>query len=209
MTYGKFITFEGPDGSGKTTVSAAVCDKLSELGIPVRYSREPGGSKIAEEIRNIILDPANTEMDVRCEALLYAASRAQHLKDIVLPSLEQGIHVICDRFLDSSIAYQGYARGIGAQPVMDINRFAIGGHMPVKTIYLDVPAEVGLERINSRRKESDRLDLEGIAFHEAVCRGYQKVVEEAGERIVVIDASMPLEDVINASLNAVLEILNG
>ncbi len=209
MEYGKFVTFEGPDGSGKTTVSQAVCEKLQELGYPVRYTREPGGSGIAEQIRDIILDPKNIGMDVRCEALLYAASRAQHLKDIVLPALQEGTHVICDRFLDSSIAYQGYARGIGAEEVLAINQFAICGQMPVKTIYLDVSAEVGLERINSRRKESDRLDMEGIAFHKAVCEGYRNVVKEAGERMIVIDAAKPLEEVISASLQVLREILDG
>ena len=209
MAEGKFITFEGPDGSGKTTVSKAVCEALTELGYPVRYTREPGGSAIAESIRDIILDPANTGMDARCEALLYAASRAQHLKDIVLPALEQGTHVICDRFVDSSMAYQGYARGIGAEPVWEINRFAISGHMPVKTIFLDVPAELGLERVNERRRAADRLDSEGIAFHLAVCEGYRKVVENASERMIVIDASKPLNAVIAESLAAVREILDG
>ena len=209
MAQGKFITFEGPDGSGKTTVSQAVCEKLRELGYPVRYTREPGGSAIAESIRDIILDPANTAMDPRCEALLYAASRSQHLSDIVLPAIEAGTHVICDRFVDSSIAYQGYARGIGAEAVMDINRFAVNGHMPVKTIYLDLPAETGLERVNARKRAADRLDSEGIAFHRAVCEGYKKVLQDASDRMIVIDASQPLECVVDASLAAVREILDG
>jgi dTMP kinase len=209
MEQGKFITFEGPDGSGKTTVSQAVCEELKKLGYPVRYTREPGGSAIAESIRDIILDPKNTDMDARCEALLYAASRAQHLKDIVLPALAEGTHVICDRFVDSSIAYQGYARGIGADAVMDINRFAINGQMPVKTIYLDLSAEAGLERVNARRRAADRLDSEGVAFHQAVCEGYRHVLESASDRMVVIDASKPLEEVVAAALRAVREILDG
>ena len=115
MQKGKFITFEGPDGSGKTTVSTAVVEKLKEAGIPVRYSREPGGSVIAEKIRDVILDPKNTAMDDRTEALLYAASRRQHLKEIIEPALNSGINVICDRFIDSSLAYQGYGRHIGEE----------------------------------------------------------------------------------------------
>ena len=130
MKKGLFITIEGPDGSGKTTVSKAVADKLLAEGYQVRYTREPGGSAISEKIRDIILDPANTEMDPRTEALLYAASRRQHLVDIVLPLIEQGVTVISDRFVDSSIAYQGYGRQIGADEVYAINAFAIENYMP-------------------------------------------------------------------------------
>ncbi|MBQ9329097.1 MAG: dTMP kinase [Solobacterium sp.] len=209
MTRGKFITFEGPDGSGKTTVSSAVCERLTELGYSVRYSREPGGSNIAERIRDIILDPDHTDMDPRCEALLYAASRRQHLTDIILPSLEQGTHVICDRFVDSSVAYQGFGRHIGAEPIREINAFATDGILPDKTIFLDVPAEIGLERINAGRREKDRLDQEGIAFHQAVYDGYRHVVETGGDRIVVIDASKPVDEVIENALSAVREILDG
>ncbi len=208
MFKGKFITFEGPDGSGKTTVSTAVVEALKELGYPVRYTREPGGSVIAEKIRTIILDPAHTEMDARCEALLYAAARAQHLNDIVLPALEQGIHVICDRFTDSSIAYQGFARGLGAECVRLINQFATSGFMPEKTIYLDLPAEIGLQRMHTRDRANDRLDNEDIAFHTAVCRGYEQVKKEAGDRMVVIDASAPEQTVIEEAIRKVREILD-
>ena len=209
MKKGQFITFEGPDGSGKTTVSTAVCQRLKEEGYPVRYTREPGGSAIAEAIRDIILDPENTGMDARCEALLYAASRRQHLTDIVLPCMEQGIHVICDRFLDSSIAYQGYARGIGAQEVLAINQFAIDNVMPVKTVFLNVPAQLGLERIKANRRETDRMDQESVAFHQAVYDGYQKVVADNPDRMIVIDAGNPLEEVIEAAYRAVKGILDG
>lgn len=208
MTKGKFITFEGPDGSGKTTVSKAVSERLSELGYPVRYTREPGGSKIAEAIRDIILDPANTEMDPRCEALLYAASRRQHLVEIILPCIEQGTHVICDRFVDSSVAYQGFARGIGAEEVLNINRFAIDAVMPEKTIFLDIPAELGLERINASRREADRLDQEGIAFHHAVYEGYMNVVNQNPGRMIRIDASKPLDEVIEESLACLRRIID-
>ena len=209
MTKGKFITFEGPDGSGKTTVSKAVCEKLAKLGYPVRYSREPGGSEIAEEIRDVILDPKNTEMDARCEALLYAASRRQHLTEIVIPALESGIHVICDRFVDSSAAYQGYARGIGVDEVLKMNEFATGGFMPVKTIFLDISAEAGIERIAKNRRSLDRLDSEDMEFHNRVYQGYQEVLKRGGDRMIVIDASRDPETVTEEALNAVLEILNG
>ena len=209
MTKGKFITFEGPDGSGKTTVSKAVCERLNKAGYSVRYTREPGGSAIAESIRDIILDPKNTAMDARCEALLYAASRRQHLVEIILPNVENGTHVICDRFVDSSSAYQGYARGIGAEEVLAINRFAIDRIMPEKTIFLDLPAELGLERIQANHRETDRMDQESKAFHEAVYRGYQNVLEANRDRMIVIDASRPKEEVIENAFRIVKGIIDG
>lgn len=192
---GLFITFEGPDGSGKTTVSTAVCERLIREGYPVLYSREPGGSKIAEQIRDVILNPDNTDMDVRTEALLYAASRRQHLQEKVLPALNEGKIVICDRFVDSSLAYQGYARGIGIDEVYQINLFAIENRLPDVTIYLDIDAEEGLKRIHQGRDYLDRLDLEGIQFHNAVHAGYQKVLERFKDRMIVVDAKRPLEEV--------------
>ena len=209
MTRGKFITFEGPDGSGKTTVSKAVTARLQEMGIPIRYTREPGGSRIAEQIRDIILAKENTEMDPRCEALLYAASRRQHLVEIVLPCLEAGTHVICDRFVDSSAAYQGYARGIGTEEVLEMNAFAIGDTMPDKTIFLDIPAETGLARIRENGRAADRMDSESAAFHQLVYDGYQKVMKSAGSRMIRIDASADAETVTEEALKAVLEIIHG
>ncbi len=197
MKKGLFITFEGPDGSGKTTVSTSVVERLQKEGYQVKYTREPGGSNIAEEIRNIILDPKNTEMDARCEALLYAAARRQHLVEKVLPALNAGITVISDRFVDSSLAYQGYGRNIGMEEIYSINMFAIEGKLPDKTIYLDVDAQTGLERINANRTTLDRLDAESEAFHNRVYEGYEKVVEKYKDRMVIIDASRPVEEVIN------------
>ena len=196
MKKGLFITFEGPDGSGKTTVSKAVADKLLAEGYQVRYTREPGGSAISEKIRDIILDPANTEMDPRTEALLYAASRRQHLVDIVLPLIEQGVTVISDRFVDSSIAYQGYGRQIGADEVYAINAFAIENYMPVKTIFLNVSAEMGLARIQANRAVLDRLDAESTDFHKRVFDGYQKVIAQYADRMIVVDASREVDEVI-------------
>ena len=196
MKKGLFITFEGPDGSGKTTVSKAVADQLLAEGYQVRYTREPGGSAISEKIREIILDPANTEMDPRTEALLYAASRRQHLVDIVLPLIEQGVTVISDRFVDSSIAYQGYGRKIGADEVYAINAFAIENYMPVKTIFLNVSAETGLARIQANRSVLDRLDAESTDFHKRVFDGYQKVIAQYADRMIVVDASREVDEVI-------------
>ncbi|MBQ6452327.1 MAG: dTMP kinase [Solobacterium sp.] len=207
MTRGKFITFEGPDGSGKTTVSTAVVKKLQEMGYPVRYTREPGGSNIAEKIRGIILDPQNTEMDARTEALLYAASRRQHLVDRVFPALEEGTHVICDRFVDSSLAYQGCGRGLGIEEVYAINEFAVAGAMPDKTIFLDISAEEGLKRI-ADRSFLDRLDQESIEFHRAVYEGYQEVVRRYPDRIICVDAGRTPEEVIEDACRIIKEILD-
>jgi dTMP kinase len=208
MEKGKFITFEGPDGSGKTTVSKAVCERLSKEGYAVQYTREPGGSDIAEQIRKIILDPVNTDMDVRTEALLYAASRRQHLVDIVLPALNKGINIISDRFVDSSLAYQGYGREIGMEEVYAINQFAIEGHMPDKTIFLNIDAETGLKRINANRTYLDRLDQESVAFHQRVHEGYQKVIEKYADRMIMIDASQETDAVIADAYLAVKGILD-
>lgn len=208
MEKGLFITFEGPDGSGKTTVSTAVCRRLEEEGYPVRYTREPGGSIIAEQIRKVILDPENTAMDARTEALLYAASRRQHLVERVLPALEEGMHVISDRFVDSSLAYQGTGRQIGIEEVFAINQFAIEGHMPVKTIYLDVDPEVGLERIRKGRAYLDRLDQESLEFHERVLAGYQEVIRRYKDRMIIIDANRSPEEVIEDAYQAVKGLLD-
>lgn len=189
MNKGLFITFEGCDGCGKTTAITNVDRILSDNNIEHILTREPGGSRIAEEIRNIILDKKNVEEDCRTEALLYAASRRQHLVEKVLPSLNEGKLVICDRYLDSSLAYQGYARGIGIDNVMSINAFAIENTMPDLTFFLDLSPEEGMKRISSRTRESDRLDQEKITFHQKVYDGYKIVNEMFKDRIVVIDAS--------------------
>lgn len=208
MKKGLFITFEGPDGSGKTTVSTAVVERLQKEGYPVKYTREPGGSKIAEEIRDVILDPKNTEMDARCEALLYAASRRQHLVEKVLPALEEGTTVISDRFVDSSLAYQGVGREIGVDEVYAINMFAIEGKLPDKTIYLDIDAKTGLDRINANRTSLDRLDQESEDFHNKVHKGYEMVVEKYKDRMIIIDASKDVDEVIDEAYKCVKGLLD-
>ena len=209
MARGKFITFEGPDGSGKTTVSTQVVERLKKDGFPVILTREPGGIAIAEQIRNVILDPANTAMDDRTEALLYAASRRQHLVEKILPALEEGTNVISDRSVDSSLAYQGCGRHIGIEPVMEINRFAIEGNMPDYTIFLDIDAETGLERIHKGRTYLDRLDQEKLSFHMDVWNGYRQIIDMYRDRMIIIDASREPEQVIEDAYQAVKEILEG
>ena len=201
---GFFITFEGPDVRGKTTISTAVQKRLVEMGYDAIYTREPGGIDIAEQIRNVILDPKNTAMDSKTEALLYAASRRQHLVEKVIPALEAGKIVICDRFIDSSLAYQGYARHLGIENVYAINQFAVEGHMPDTTIFLNLNYNDGLKRIETRTFK-DRLDLETNTFHQEVSMGYQKVLEKYQHRMKVVDASQEIEKVVEDSLKIVLE----
>lgn len=196
---GIFITLEGPDGSGKTTALKAIFEELKTLtDKQIVSTREPGGSPIAEKIREIILDTAHTEMDARTEALLYAASRRQHLVERVLPVLEAGDIVLCDRFVDSSIAYQGYARGIGETGIFTINNFATDGVQPDLTLYIDVPAEVGLRRIQKGMgtREFNRLDQEKQSFHDKVRAGYLNIARENPTRIVTIDGTQTPEEVV-------------
>lgn len=191
----KFITFEGGEGSGKTTIIKMLMEKLNEKGINAVVSREPGGSQISEQIRNVILNIENKNMDYMTEALLYAASRCQHLKEIVWPNIEKGNLVVCDRYLDSSLVYQGCARGLGIEKVYDINMNATNGFLPDLTIYLDVTPEVGLMRIQSNNRDVNRLDLEKMTFHEEVRKGYLKIADMFPERIVKIDATRSVEEV--------------
>jgi len=204
---GLFITFEGPDGSGKTTVATAVCERLAEMGYDVIHTREPGGIAISEDIRKIILDPKNTMMDAKTEALLYAASRRQHLVEKVFPAMEEGKIVICERFLDSSLAYQGFGRQLGFDEVLSINLFAIDNTYPDMTIYLDVDEQVGLDRL-SNRDFKDRLDQESIDFHHRVSQGYREVLRRFSDRITIVDASASKEEVIEESMNRVLELIH-
>ncbi|EOR21829.1 dTMP kinase [Cytobacillus oceanisediminis] len=196
MTKGLFITLEGPEGAGKTTIIDMLLTYYQEQEKQIIKTREPGGIPISEKIRSIILDPKHTEMDARTEALLYAAARRQHLVEKVIPALNNGSIILCDRFIDSSLAYQGYARGIDMDEIWEINQFAIGNVMPELTIYFDLDPRVGLARINNTTdREINRLDLEKIEFHELVQEGYYKVIEKFPDRIRKVDASKPLEQV--------------
>ena len=208
MKKGFFITFEGPDGSGKTTVAKLVVDKLIHNGYEVVHTREPGGIEIAEQIRNVILDSKNTKMDSKTEALLYAASRRQHLVEKVIPAINENKIVICERFVDSSLAYQGFARNLGFEDILKINDFAIGDLYPDLTIYLDVDEEIGLKRVNSRNETKDRLDSESKSFHHKVVEGYKEVIKRFKDRIRVVDASKSVEDVVNESFNIIIKYIN-
>lgn len=184
---GKFITFEGCEGSGKSTQIRLLSEKLKECGIDFVVTREPGGSHIAEEIRKIILDGKNTEMCDECEALLYAAARMQHLNEIVRPALNEGKLVICDRYVDSSLAYQGYARGLGEEYISAINDFALGKFSPDLTLFLDISPDAAFERKHGADK-GDRMEQQGIEFHRKVYRGYLELADKY-PRIVKVDCS--------------------
>ena len=204
-----FITFEGGEGSGKTTLIKKLVKDLTDLGINVLSTREPGGSKIAEEIRGIILNVENTEMDYRTEALLYAASRRQHLKEVILPAIQQNMLVICDRYIDSSLAYQGFARGLGIDEVYNINLYATAGLLPDLTILIDERAEVGLQRIKDNNRDFNRLDLEKINFHEKVRQGYLEVLKKFPERIVKVNGERTIDEVYQDVYNIVIQKING
>ncbi|SDK59685.1 dTMP kinase [Sediminibacillus albus] len=206
---GYFITFEGGEGAGKTSVLKAVEQRLLENGHEVVATREPGGIEIAENIRQIILDPSHTEMDGKTEALLYAAARRQHLVEKVLPALQEGKIVLCDRFIDSSLAYQGYARGLGMEEVFQINKFAISKCMPDLTLFFDIQPETGLKRIAAnKQREKNRLDLENVKFHEKVYEAYQLLLDKFPGRIHSINADQPIDMVANAAYEKIVSFLH-
>jgi len=192
---GLFISFEGNDGSGKSSAIKSLYDELQKEGYEVILTREPGGSKIAEKIRNVILDTDNIGMDNITEALLYAASRREHIKKTILPALNAGKIILCDRFLDSSLAYQGSARSIGIDKVYKLNQFATDGLLPDLTILVCVHPEIGLSRINKDERTLDRLELEKLDFHNKVYEGYQILKEKFKDRIVEINGEKSKEEV--------------
>ena len=199
-----FVTFEGGEGSGKSTVLKQVNEILLSEGHSTLLTREPGGTPISEQIRNVILDKANTSMDPRTEALLYAASRRQHLVEKIWPALKEGKIVLCDRFLDSSLAYQGGARGLGMDEILEVNRYATEGQFPDITLFFDLDPSIGLRRIAANAgREVNRLDLERMTFHKKVRASFQKLASLYPERYVTIDASQPLEKVVEDSLKAI------
>lgn len=203
-----FITLEGPEGSGKTTAVEFAVNKLLEMGYEIVRTREPGGTIISEQIRNVILDKANTAMDARTEALLYAASRRQHLVEKIWPALKAGKIVICDRYLDSSLAYQGGARELGIEEVLKVNLFATENTWPDLTLLFDIDPIIGLSRISSNnQREVNRLDLEKLDFHKKVRATFLKLARQYPERYAIIDASKSREEVANATLDAILSRL--
>lgn len=207
MRNGLFISLEGPDGSGKSTQIAYIKEYFEEKGRPCVFTREPGGTPIGEKLRQIILDKENREMSDMTEALLYAASRAQHVEELIKPALEEGKVVICDRFIDSSIAYQGFGREMG-DCVRAINEYAVGGCMPDVTFLMELSPEEGKSRIAKGREAEDRLELEKLEFHNRVFEGYKQIADVYPERFVRIDASKAKEEIrddIFAHLDRILE----
>ena len=186
MKRGKFITFEGCDGCGKSTQLKLLSEYLTAQNIPHIFTREPGGGKISEAIREILLSGKNMEMTDECEALLYAASRVQHLHDRVEPALSEGKLVICDRYVDSSLAYQAYARGLGEEFVSRINDYALKNYAPDVTIFIDLSPKDAFARKHGA-DQNDRLEKAGSAFHDRVYEGYKAVAKAEPKRVVCVD----------------------
>lgn len=204
---GLFITFEGVDGCGKSTQMRFLSEYLMENGITPVLTREPGGTVVSEKIRDLVLDIENTEMGDRTEALLYAAARAQHVEQVILPAVERGEVVLCDRFIDSSLAYQGVGRGLGVEAVMNINQFAMGSMMPDKTFFLDFPPHLAFERM-SKKRVHDRLETQEEEFYILLYNGFVKLSEMYPERIVRIDASgdkYTTQDIVRAKMTEILK----
>ncbi len=204
MSRGKFITFEGCDGCGKSTQLKLLSEYLTENKIEHIFTREPGGGKISEQIREILLNGKNAEMTDECEALLYAAARAQHLRDKVEPALSEGKLVVCDRYVDSSFAYQAYARGLGVAFIEKINAFALEKYLPDCTVFFDLSPKDAFARKHGA-DENDRLEQAGIAFHEKVYAGYKTLAEKYPERIAVIDASRSPKEIADEVIKVLQE----
>ena len=202
---GRCISFEGPDGAGTTSVLTAIRTALvNQLGDQVVYTREPGGNPIAEQVRAVLLDKKNGAMDDWTEALLYAASRRQHVVETLKPALEAGKLILCDRYLDSSIAYQGGGRKLGIDRVWELNQYAIDDLLPDLTIFLDLPVETGLARIEKGRAETiNRLDEQTTNFHRRVRQAYLTLAERFPERIVKVNADQKLAQVIEDVQSAI------
>ncbi|MGH7273617.1 MAG: dTMP kinase [Nitrospiria bacterium] len=203
---GILITFEGIEGSGKSSQMAALAESLVQRGWKVLKTREPGGTKLGERIRNLLLDALHQDMDPKTELLLYLASRVQHLKEIILPALQQGSVVLCDRFSEATLAYQGYGRGLELEKIKSLLRYATDERKPDLTILLDVEARQGLMRIGTRTSK-DRLEREQLEFYDKVRQGYLKLAETNPRRIIIIDASLDFEKVAAQVLEIVVNFL--
>ncbi|WP_291278056.1 dTMP kinase [Galactobacter sp.] len=204
---GVFLVFEGGDGSGKSTQTRRVAEALEEQGLEVVLTREPGGTPIAEELRSLVLDPANAPVDDRTEALLYATARSSHVHRVILPALQRGAVVVCDRFVDSSLAYQGVGRGLGIDTVARLNAFGTEGLLPDLTVVLDAPAELGRIRRGERSETEDRLEAEPDSFHSTVRSTFLELAAQAPERYLVLDATRSAADLTAAVLHALEPLL--
>jgi dTMP kinase len=200
---GLFIAIEGGEGAGKSTHSKRLAEYLQSIGHEVVLTREPGGTPTAEKIRKILLDPEITDMPDHTEALLFASSRADHAANLIRPALERGATVICDRYFDSSVAYQGYSRGLGAEKVRELSLWATGNLIPEFTIYLDVPAEAGEQRMDG----TDRMEIQSREFHESVHQAFREIAAGSPYPNVVIDATAPKDDVAAAVRTAIDGVL--
>ncbi len=197
---GLFVVIEGPDGSGKSTVAEGICRHFKDKGLEVIHTREPGGTAISEAVREILLDPANKAMDPRCEALLYAAARAQHVEEVILPALARGALVLSERYVFSSLVYQGLCRQLGLAPIEAVNAFATDGLAADITLYLDVPEGTGKERMKDRladRLESDKTVMDTVEAY------YRILARQRREELCLIDASMDAEQVLSAAVDAI------
>jgi len=203
-----FITFEGIEGSGKTTQIQLLMDWLKARSDQVLLTREPGGTSIGEQIRAVLLNPINTEMTPEAEILLFSAARAQIVREVLRPRLEEGWIVICDRFADSTLAYQGYGHGLPLDDLLHITEFATGGLWPDLTIYLDLDVETGLRRKAATPEEWNRMEAKAIAFHQRVRAGYLQLAQQNPDRWLVLDASLPKAD-IHAQIRARVRPLIG
>ena len=205
---GIFITMEGPDGAGKSTQIELLKSYLTEQGFEVLITREPGGTVISEAVRGVLLNPEYKEMKPETELLLYAAARAQLVGEVIGPAVDAGKAVISDRFVDSSVVYQGIARGLGVETVYSVNRPAIGEYMPDVTFLLDLPAEVGIAR-KKNQAELDRMEQESLDFHRKVAEGYRTLAERDPERIKTIDATLPVDTICDMIKGKVRTLLAG
>ncbi|MBO5412292.1 MAG: dTMP kinase [Clostridia bacterium] len=204
MKRGKLITFEGCDGCGKSTQLRLLSEYLTKNAVPHIFTREPGGGKISEAIREILLNGKNAEMTDECEALLYAAARVQHLHDRVEPALRDGKLVICDRYVDSSLAYQAYARGLGKDFVTKINSFALEHYLPDVTVFIDLTPEMAFARKRGA-DENDRLEQAGMEFHRKVYAGYKALAESEPNRFVCVDGNQTPQEIFQNVLRVLRE----
>jgi dTMP kinase len=200
MTNQLFITFEGPDGGGKTTQIARLASYIKDLGYEVVLTREPGGTVISDKIRSLLLDPAHQELNHETEVLLYAASRAQHVREVIIPALDQGKVVLCDRFVDASLAYQGYGLGITLESIAMINHFATGGLKPTRTYLLEIPLQESIQRMMARQglefsANLDRIEQREQEFHLRVRKGFEIIYNENDQRMVKINGAQPIDHV--------------
>jgi dTMP kinase len=203
---GRLITIEGLDGAGKTTVATALAARLAERGIDVTMLREPGGVPAAERIRALVKDP-EARIGARAEALLYAAARAQLVEEAIEPSLAAGTWVLLDRFVDSSLAYQGAGRELGVDPVRDVNAFATGGLRPDRTLLLEIDPAIGRARTSTRGEPADRLELERDEFFARIATAYRELADQDTDRFRVIDATQPPGDVVVDALRAIEDLV--